>query len=72
MGTGLVTELIAAGQPRHVALKAAASASGVRQYAIAAKIGISEGYLAKLLAGRKPLDDDTAARIEAAIVELAA
>jgi transcriptional regulator with XRE-family HTH domain len=72
MSTLLVTELLAAGVERHAALKAALSASGVRQFALAKKLGLSEGQVSKLLAGRKPVDDALAQRIAEAISELSA
>jgi plasmid maintenance system antidote protein VapI len=46
--------------------------TGVRQFLVAQKIGVSEGQLSRLLTGRKPLTDDIAGRIRAAIAELAA
>ena len=70
MDTGLVSQLTATSLPRHTALKAALSASGVRQFAVARRIGISDGQLSKLLAGHKPLTDEMAARIGAAIEDL--
>jgi len=45
---------------------------GVRQFAVAQRLGISEGQLSRLLTGRKPLTDEIAARIRVAIAEVAA
>ncbi len=68
----LVSELEASGLPRHVALKAAIAAAGVRQFAIAQKLGIPEARLSLMLTGRRPISDDDASRISAAIDALAA
>lgn len=46
--------------------------TGVRQVLVAEKIGVSEGHLSHLLSGRRPMSEELAARIRAAIAELAA
>ena len=70
MATSLVSDLQASGLTRHAALKAVLSAKGLRQFAVARHLGISEGRLSRLLSGQLPLEDALAARIEQAIGEL--
>jgi transcriptional regulator with XRE-family HTH domain len=53
-------------------LRVAIARTGVRQFVIAQKIGISEGQLSRLLTGRKPLTEEIAERIRLAIAEAAA
>jgi len=71
MAPELVSELEASGLPRHAALKAAIVAAGVRQFAIAQKLGISEQRLSTMLSGRREISDADAARIRTALSELA-
>ena len=54
---------------RHVDLRVEIARKRVRQGAIAATVGISEGHLSHLLAGRKPLSDGMADLIAKAIDE---
>jgi DNA-binding transcriptional regulator YdaS (Cro superfamily) len=72
MGQGLVSELEASGLPRHAALKAVIATSGIRQFAVANRVGVSDSHLSKILSGRKPLPDELAMAIEIAINELRA
>jgi plasmid maintenance system antidote protein VapI len=55
---------------RHVDLRVEIARTGVRQGDIASEVGISEGHLSHLLAGRKTLSDDLADRIAVAIAKL--
>jgi len=52
---------------RHVALRIEIARARVRQGTIAAAVGISEGHLSHILAGRKTLSPRLADQIEAAI-----
>lgn len=45
---------------------------GVRQFAIAQRLGMSEGQLSRILTGRKPLTEELSERIRLAIAEVAA
>jgi transcriptional regulator with XRE-family HTH domain len=72
MGTNLVSDFEAAGLTRHQALRAALASSGIRQYVLAKRLGISEGELSKILAGRRPLSDERLAQIDTALGELTA
>lgn len=65
-------EVDTSGLPIHVALKVEITTAGIRQFAVAERIGMSEGQLSKLLGGRRPIDDEMAIRIRRAIKELAA
>lgn len=56
----------------HIALRMEIARTGVRQFLIAKRLGISEGHLSRILSGRKALTDDVVAQIQAAIVELSA
>jgi plasmid maintenance system antidote protein VapI len=56
---------------RHVDLRVEIARKRVRQGVIAAAVGISEGHLSHLLAGRKPLSDEMADQIAKAIDEAA-
>ena len=53
--------------PTHTALRIAIVAAGIRQYAIADRLGLSDGQLSKILSGRKPLTDELAQGIREAI-----
>lgn len=55
--------------PEHTTLRIAIQLSGLRQFVIAQRVGLSEGQLSKVLSGRRPLDPDLAARIRAAIAQ---
>lgn len=52
---------------RHVELRVEIARKGVRQGDIARAVGVSEGHLSHLLAGRKTLTPELADRIAAAI-----
>lgn len=58
--------------PEYRRLRIAVVAAGVKQYAVADRLGISESHLSGLLSGRKTLDGQTAARIREAIKALTA
>jgi DNA-binding transcriptional regulator YdaS (Cro superfamily) len=55
----------------HVALRMEIARTGVRQFLIAERIGVSEGQLSRMLAGRKPMTEVQISAISAAIAELA-
>lgn len=59
-------------QGRHVDLRVEIARRRLRQGTIAAAVGISEGHLSHILAGRKGLSDELAARIAKAITEATA
>lgn len=58
--------------PEHTALKSEIVLAGLRQYVVAARVGLSEEQLSKILAGRKPLSPELASRIRDAIGQGAA
>lgn len=72
MATEPVSELEATGLDQLAAMRGAIAAHGIRQFEVAARVGISEGHLSLLLKGRKTLSADLAKQIRAAITELAA
>lgn len=55
----------------HVALRMEIARTGVRQYLVAERVGVSEGQLSKILAGRKELTEELRISISAAIDDLA-
>lgn len=55
--------------PAHTALRIEIQVAGLRQFTIAQRLGMSEGQLSKVLSGRRPLDEDLADRIRAAIAQ---
>lgn len=71
MGQEIVSG-VQAQEPAHVALRVEIARTGVRQFVVAQKVGISEGQLSRLLRGLKPLSPELEAQIRAAIVEVAA
>jgi plasmid maintenance system antidote protein VapI len=73
MGQKVVTTPAAGGASgRHVDLRVEIARTGVRQGDIADAVGVSEGHLSHLLAGRKTLTDEMADKIAAAIAEAVA
>lgn len=58
--------------PEYRRLRVAVVAAGVKQYAVADRLGMSESHLSGLLSGRRALDAETAERIREAIQALAA
>lgn len=63
----VVTNTESGASERHVELRVEIARKGVRQGDIAEAVGISEGHLSHLLAGRKTLTPELADRISAAI-----
>ena len=56
----------------HVALRVRLAATSLKQYELAARLGLAESVLSRILSGRKPADPETLARIGAAIDEMSA
>lgn len=54
----------------HVALRVLIATTGVKQYEVAARVGLSESVLSRILSGRKPATDELLAAIRAAVVAL--
>lgn len=65
-------EVVTPSQPDPADLRVEIARTGIVQYRVAQKVGVSEGQLSRLLTGRKPLTAEMAERIRAAILELAA
>jgi len=59
-------------EPAHVELRVAIARTGVKQFVVAQRVGISEGQLSRLLRGLKPLSPELAEQIRTAIAEVAA
>lgn len=72
MAQELVTTAVPEPSPDPADLRVEIARTGVRQYLVAEKVGVSEGQLSRLLTGRKPLSAELAARIKSAIAEVAA
>lgn len=67
----LVTTADTTATPPHVALRVRIATLGVKQYLIAERVGMSESVLSRILSGRKAADEDTVARINTAIDDIA-
>jgi transcriptional regulator with XRE-family HTH domain len=52
----------------HVELRVLIATTGVKQYEVAQRAGLSESVLSRILSGRKPASDELLATIRAAVV----
>lgn len=64
------------GAPAHqqtpTTLRMRIAETGIRQYLVADRLGISDGHLSKILTGRKTVDAELLARIGHAVEDVAA